>query len=82
MVSSPGFVFHYYKMKRNYTDHRQGRTLQEKNITKTKIERNGKKVNKVKLQIICNKRIIKVLCQVLEDNFGARYPRMSNFLKG
>ena len=51
MVSSPGFVpLLQNEEKSNYTDHRQGHTLQEKNITKT--ERNGKKVNKVKLQII------------------------------
>ena len=63
MVSSPGHVpLVQNEEKSNYTDHRQGRTLHEKNITKTKTERNGKKVNKVKLQIICNKCIIKALC--------------------
>ena len=53
MVSSPGYVpLVQNEEKSNYTDHRQGHTLQQKNITKTKTERNGKKVNNVKLQII------------------------------
>ena len=82
MVSSPGYVpLVQNEEKSNYTDHRQGHTLQEKNITKTKIERNGKKVNKVKLLII--KYVINVSPKlyVLKENFGARYPRISNFLK-